>query len=354
MTETLRFDLNKQKFGNPIIYGRVSDGNEYKKSVQFLMDGKPFDLTDWVVSFEGITAHFKNKIMDTVGVTLTDAPNGKFDYVFPNASFSQHGKYERAYFSAVKGDKRVTTADFVVIVLDYADIDAQKAEDFISEYNRLVVELNSRFNSAINQMDADYDDLDQRVTALQQAMITYEASVESTASEAIQAVNDALEQLGTYYTKTESNAKFLSKTDAESLYIPLNKLYLTYPIGSPYFSFLPDNPATVLGGGTWERVANGRTLVGVDENDTDFATAGLTGGEKMHVLTVSELAKHSHAASTTNGLYVYGGTSSTTGPASGTGYRTNLFETSTTSVGGDTAHNNLQPYITVYIWKRIA
>lgn len=351
MAEMLRFDLNKQKFGNPIVYGRVSDGNEYKKAVQFLMDGKPFDLTDWVVSFEGITAHFKNKVMDTVGVTLTDAPNGKFDYVFPNASFSQLGKYERAYFSAVKGDKRVTTADFTVVVLDYADIDAPEAEDFISEYNRLVVKLNSRFNAAIGQMDADYDDLDQRVATLQQAMTTYEASVESTSSEAIQAVKDSLEQLGTYYTKTESDAKFLSKTDAENLYIPRDKLYLTYPIGAPYLSFLPDNPATVLGGGTWEREAIGRALIGVDENDAALNEAGKTGG------STNPLTEHSHTI--TGKTYRVGASSGATNTIArsidlGNGVSGGLADWAANKQGDNTNHNNWQPYTTIYIWKRIA
>lgn len=53
-----------------------------------------------------------------------------------------------------------------------------------------------------------------------------------------------------------------------------------YPVGSLYFSTNSTSPATIYGG-TWERYGKGRTLVSVDESDTDF-TAGKTGGSKTH------------------------------------------------------------------------
>lgn len=56
-----------------------------------------------------------------------------------------------------------------------------------------------------------------------------------------------------------------------------------YPVGSLYFSTNSTSPATIYGG-TWERYGKGRTLVSVNESDTDF-TAGKTGGEKTHVLS---------------------------------------------------------------------
>lgn len=57
-----------------------------------------------------------------------------------------------------------------------------------------------------------------------------------------------------------------------------------YPVGSLYFSTNSTSPATIYGG-TWERYGKGRTLVSVNESDTDF-TAGKTGGEKTHKHTV--------------------------------------------------------------------
>ena len=66
-----------------------------------------------------------------------------------------------------------------------------------------------------------------------------------------------------------------------------------YPIGTVYETMDSSfNPSTFWGG-TWERV-KGKTLVGVDEDDTDFASSNKTGGEKSHTLTVAEMPVHNH------------------------------------------------------------
>ena len=52
-----------------------------------------------------------------------------------------------------------------------------------------------------------------------------------------------------------------------------------YPVGSIYFSVNNVNPGTLFGG-VWERFANGRVLVGVDENQTEFSAVKKTGGSK--------------------------------------------------------------------------
>lgn len=120
------------------------------------------------------------------------------------------------------------------------------------------------------------------------------------------------------------------------------------PIGSIYISVINQNPSNYFGG-TWEQFANGRTLVGVDTSQTEFNSVEKTGGEKNHKLSVAEMPSHNHNA------YLYGGNL-----ASAAGRL--LFETaagqefynSIKSTGGDQPHNNLQPYITVYMWKRIS
>lgn len=120
-----------------------------------------------------------------------------------------------------------------------------------------------------------------------------------------------------------------------------------YPVGSIYTSVNSTNPSTFFGG-TWERFGNGKVLVGVDENDTVFSTVEKTGGEKTHTLTVNEMPSHSHTYSKTDVDKNYTG-SSTSRSAKET-YTT----TNTSTTGGSQAHNNLQPYITVYMWKRVA
>lgn len=151
---------------------------------------------------------------------------------------------------------------------------------------------------------------------------------------------------------------------------------MIYPLGSLYFNADDNtNPGTLLGFGTWEAYAKGRVPVGIDSDDDNFDTAGETGGEKTHTLTNNELPLHKHSGTTSSGgnhnhsitLY-YGGSGSQgptrdalgprTNPSGGTiatsssGAHTHSFTTN--AYGGGSAHNNLQPYVVVYIWRRTA
>lgn len=132
--------------------------------------------------------------------------------------------------------------------------------------------------------------------------------------------------------------------------VPLmsNLLNLIYPIGSIYLSISAANPETLFGG-TWERIAQGQTLVGVNSSDTDFNAAGKTGGEKAHILTIPEMPAHNHGINFSKNVGAYAN------PALGDGGNTWGNSTNTVSnTGGGLAHNNMPPYITCYIWKRTA
>lgn len=126
---------------------------------------------------------------------------------------------------------------------------------------------------------------------------------------------------------------------------------LIYPIGSIYLSLNDINPNKLFGG-TWERI-KGKTLVGVDESDTDFKTSKLIGGEKTHKLTINEMPSHTHDCKT----YGNGGVSTKGGGLWGVtdayGEATNQYP-SIYKTGGDQAHNNMQPYYTCFIWYRTA
>lgn len=80
-------------------------------------------------------------------------------------------------------------------------------------------------------------------------------------------------------------------------------------------------------------------------------TAGATGGEYKHQLTVDELAKHSHQTT-----YEYGTNLVATNGGGGgwTHYTCNTGSRSVNSTGSSTKHNNIQPYIVVYFWRRTA
>ena len=153
-----------------------------------------------------------------------------------------------------------------------------------------------------------------------------------------------------------------------------------YPVGSIYMSTNSTNPKDFLGG-TWEAWGKGRVPVGVDLSDTDFNDAGKMGGEKTHYLSVSEMPSHSHEGTYTNPKSETTGKPDDNGEYSDTKYSVHYdvtesgmryVETSSGMVvpiplnnviesihgvypnGGSQAHNNLQPYITCYMWKRTA
>lgn len=136
-----------------------------------------------------------------------------------------------------------------------------------------------------------------------------------------------------------------------------------YPVGSIYLSVNNTNP-TKWFGGTWELIAQGRTLVGVDTNDADFNTVKKTGGSKY-------LQSHNHTGTTGKGYtsfmrhvgvagtsmsnnhvvgYSSGGYQDHTGDFSGSNHQHDF----TTSNSGSGNSGNLQPYFTCYIWCRTA
>lgn len=152
--------------------------------------------------------------------------------------------------------------------------------------------------------------------------------------------------------------------DVKSLKINgVNFIDFIYPVGAIFQTvdkdFLPESEF----GGTWERI-KGMVLVGVDEEDEDFELSELTGGEKSHTLTNSEIPSHNHSFKEgshsvlwgTGGATVYfSNTQATAGsPPSNNPCTKQGSWNSTNTTGGGSSHNNLQPYYTVYIWKRTA
>lgn len=157
-----------------------------------------------------------------------------------------------------------------------------------------------------------------------------------------------------------------------------------FPVGSVFIAVVSTNPATLLGYGTWSAFAAGRVLVGRDAADPDFDTAEETGGAKTvasagsvpdhasHTHTYTQVPNHVHGVSTILRTATTGGattqvtnaqdTSSTAdttrktdnpdgGVAQGTtagpsAALSHTFTGSPTSV--------VQPYVVVYMWRRVS
>jgi hypothetical protein len=148
-----------------------------------------------------------------------------------------------------------------------------------------------------------------------------------------------------------------------------------YPVGSVYISAgSATNPATLLGFGTWTAFGAGRVMVGLNGGDALFDSLEETGGSKDTVLvshshtysgTTTGVGDHQHATTAgqiqsfgsqsvgTTGFYD-GSFSEPGALTSSAGAHSHTFS-GTTSTGGTSGTNaNLQPYITVAMWKRTA
>ena len=162
----------------------------------------------------------------------------------------------------------------------------------------------------------------------------------------------------------------------------LDTMKKIYPVGSIYMSTVSTNPATLFGFGTWEAMPAGRVLLAQGKSSWGTTyNAGSTDGEATHQLTVGELPSHGHSASTNNvnqngnigwlqagkdydfsGVFAtsYKNHGANVGNGESTGVWNCIFDSTHShnvtinNTGSNQSHNNLQPYISVYIWKRTA
>jgi hypothetical protein len=134
-----------------------------------------------------------------------------------------------------------------------------------------------------------------------------------------------------------------------------------YRVGDLFLTTIATNPSNFLSG-KWELFGPGRCLVCVNTSDTDFNTVKKTGGEKTHKLTVNEMPSHNHQYEDITGNRSLNGQFGRSGYYESESYMgvTNSViayadaDFRMTYVGGSESHNNLQPYITCYVWIRIA
>jgi len=160
---------------------------------------------------------------------------------------------------------------------------------------------------------------------------------------------DAGEAFSTSTAGSSSNTTIAASTQyvtsaVSGMDTKANVLLASWPVNSVYTSIVSTNPSSLFGG-TWVAFSEGRVLVGKASSGT-FDTAAATGGYETHTLSIAEMPSHSHseegttAASESTGWYGGGQVGAIEAGAT------------TGTTGSGSAHNNLQPYVVVYMWKR--
>lgn len=217
----------------------------------------------------------------------------------------------------------------------------------------------------------------------------------------IKGANIADEQIESKHLAKSINDLFATvKKDIEDLKPKIDSvLSKAYPVGAIYCSTVETNPHDLFGFGTWEYIEQGRVLL----SQGDKYSAGSTGGAETHTLTVQEMPKHNHGGSTSEGGgHTHTGTASEAGehthsadikPYARTGQKdiriSNFHDTINGGIGSEIgakvdiqpggahshevainssgehshdinnegdgqAHSIMQPYLSVYMWKRVS
>lgn len=207
-------------------------------------------------------------------------------------------------------------------------------EQFNIEWKKNKAQLDGEIEGIIQeQFKIDWQEkenaINAKINTVSTDLANFKSKTNATISQNQSAFNSFKEETNTKFTTTKEELTELINTTLDSI----------YPIGSVYISLTDTNPGTYLKG-TWEQFAQGRTLVGVGEgsdgSNTQTFDVNDTGGEYKHMLTKKELS-----------FIDYGALLQQNGSAIGV-------HSHGPGESGSEKISLMQPYYTVYFWKRVA
>ena len=222
----------------------------------------------------------------------------------------------------------------------------------------LTANLSKEIQDRTNADNTLQGNIDDEVSARTTAIENVNTAINTERDARISADNAINQQL-TQKTTELTNKINKNTSDITSINRTIDEYWKTiYPVGSIYVSTSATfNPQTTWGG-RWVKTAKGRCLIGA--NDT--YPLGTTGGEEAHYLTGNEMPPHGHTAgkAATFKLSNEGIAASAIDHYGKQFLYIDQSSTSTSEVlntnstGGGASHNNMQPYLAVYIWERTA
>lgn len=199
----------------------------------------------------------------------------------------------------------------------------------------------SELKALISQIvDLKLEPINNNINNIDEKINTTNNSIDSKVTEINENINSEVDEI---------NRNINSKIEGVNGNIN-NKILSVYPVGSIYISTSNINPATIIGG-TWSQITDTFLLAAGSKY-----SAGSTGGEETHTLTVSEMPSHKHVGLDIDGVFVFGWDK---GSVKGFDFMSTNYNYSTANrigtgyAGGSQPHNNMPPYLAVYVWKRV-
>lgn len=149
-----------------------------------------------------------------------------------------------------------------------------------------------------------------------------------------------LDDSGWVYYRTPAEIKTDISVDTKTI------IDTIYPVGSIYITLNQTSPSKLFPGTYWKQIKN-RFLLSASSTYSALSV----GGEATHTLTKNEIPAHQHSIWYPN---EGGEQSAAIGyPEAGSKNTWYVEASKTSSAGGGQAHNNMPPYLAVYMWERV-
>lgn len=313
-------------------------------------------MRDEVLTLKQATEQYANDVVTVYNETVQarDIAIAKAESAEQSASTAS-AKANIAQTSATTATEK---ADIAIQSANTATQKANSASQSATVANTKANEAQTSANNAKQYADEAKESaslVGQDVTQLKQDVRNLKTSVNKNTSD-ISALNtkvtDNTSDISALTTKVDNNTSQIS-----SLHSMLAVYWKTlYPIGSIYISTNSNFNPNTSWGGRWRKTADGRCLIGANST----YPLGSTGGEAEHTLTLNEIASHDHGLADWAMSWKLNGEAgevNLNASATSDAWSNNrgYFKSQTTkATGGSQPHNNMQPYLAVYIWERTA
>ena len=274
-TRNYNFDIDKHSLIKPVVIIRSGDHDIDTIRVTLSEQGDPVDLTKATVKFMGTTPA-GNKIIDDVHIKIVDATAGIFEYTFPSAAGASVGEYQDAYFTIVMGNGQTSTMNFRIQVLSGVDISAPAASDYVSQYNTMVANLNSAYDSATaatnTKIAAAVSSVATSASTVLNSALSNVANVNSQANNASSTANNTVSMASSVASAVTSQASYINSV-ASSAATDVNRAL--------------DKINNMFIGGRNLLLDTGRSFTGIgnNSNNGNFDSQGgryyLAGGKKV-------------------------------------------------------------------------